>query len=45
LAAPQVGHAAVREVPHSLQNLSPASFWVPQFEQTMGRTSGSVVRA
>jgi hypothetical protein len=33
LAEPQAGHPSASADPHSSQNLRPASFRVPQFEQ------------
>ncbi|MEP6807649.1 MAG: hypothetical protein ABI978_03515, partial [Chloroflexota bacterium] len=39
LAAPHVGQETAKPLAHSLQNLRPASFSVPQFEQiTKGRS-------
>jgi hypothetical protein len=39
LEAPQLGHGAAIEAPHSSQKLRPASFCVPQLAQIMGALS------
>jgi hypothetical protein len=41
LAAPQDGQFVASRAAHSLQNLRPASFSVPQFEQTKRRSDAT----